>query len=35
MQIIAAPHREDVCFRVAAALERAGAAQCKVAKAFQ
>jgi Asp-tRNA(Asn)/Glu-tRNA(Gln) amidotransferase A subunit family amidase len=27
MQIIAAPWREDLCFRVARALERAGIAQ--------
>ena len=33
MQIIAAPRREDVCFRVAAALERAGIVHCAIAKA--
>ena len=33
MQIIAAPHREDVCFRVAAALERAGVVRCGIGKA--
>ena len=33
MQIIAAPWREDVCFRVARALERCGAARFKAANA--
>lgn len=31
MQIIAAPWREDLCFRVAAALERVGVARCPAA----
>ena len=33
MQIIAAPHREDICFRVAAALERAGVVRCEIGRA--
>jgi aspartyl-tRNA(Asn)/glutamyl-tRNA(Gln) amidotransferase subunit A len=35
MQIIAAPRREDVCFRVAAAMERAGIVHCEIAKAYR
>lgn len=33
VQIIAAPRREDICFRVAAAMERAGIVHCEIAKA--
>ena len=33
MQIIAAPRREDICFRVATALERAGIVRCPIAGA--
>ena len=35
MQIIAAPRREDICFRVAAAMERAGIIHSEVAEAYR